>query len=184
MLHPEPEESVVKPLTGETIFEHIRRKAKNYPVFDELKSVKSEYCTLTDELFSENQHTFSVSDFDMFEKAHSDQILQDRVIILDSEPMTTRKDTILTKVKHDGAYEEVNSPSKVPRIDLKSFKIPSPNNSLVKKELQCPRSSIRTNGKQLYSPVLSKTQSCSSQTAGEIREADSFLGFKSVFSFL
>lgn len=188
MLHPLSEEGAFKPLTGETIFEHIRKKAKNYPLPDELKSAKSKHCTLTEELFPENQQTFSHS-FDMFEKAHSDQILQDNLNIMLPEPMKTIRHAIHTKVKHGlhsggSEYEEVNSPPKVPRIEPKLFKLPSPSNFFVNKEVKfSPASSIGTNGK-LCSPVLSRRLSCSSQTVGENREADCFLGFKSVFSFL
>lgn len=100
MLDPAPEESTSKTLAGERIFEHIRKKATNFP--------------------------------------------------------------------------DLETP----------FKIPSPDSSLVNKELQFPEISIGSNMKQLYSTVLPKRQRCFSQTMGEIREAESCLGFKSVFSFL
>lgn len=96
LLDPAPEESTSKALAGERIFEHIRKKATNFPVLET------------------------------------------------------------------------------------PFRIPSPESCLAKKELQCQGSDM----KQYYSTVLPKRQRCFSQTMGEIREAESCLGFKSVFSFL
>ncbi|XAR51890.1 DNA helicase [Bertholletia excelsa] len=54
-LPPESEESLPKTLTEETIFEHIRKKSKTFPIINKLKSVESESCIPTKGLFVKNQ---------------------------------------------------------------------------------------------------------------------------------
>ena len=97
----------------------------------------------------------------MFEEQHSNYALQNTVVNLDPEPAKPCKETLSTPV------------------EMPSLSIP-----LVKKEMQYQRSSSVARGKQLHYPSVSKRQCCSLATASETGEVDSFLGFKSVFSFL
>ncbi|KAM7512476.1 hypothetical protein LguiB_011351 [Lonicera macranthoides] len=160
-LHLEPEGNLSKTLTGETIFEHIRRKAKNFPIFDERNTVRSKPFNPTKEPFAGSIHTFSDYSFDMFEEQHSSYALQNTAVNLDREPEKPCKETLFTLV------------------EMPSLSVP-----LVKKEMQHQRSSPVARGNQLHSPSVSKRQCCSLATASETGEVDSFLGFKSVFSFL
>ncbi|KAM7509150.1 hypothetical protein LguiA_019603 [Lonicera macranthoides] len=160
-LHLEPEGNLSKTLTGETIFEHIRRKAKNFPIFDERNTVRSKPFNPTKEPFAGSIHTFSDYSFDMFEEQHSSYALQNTAVNLDREPEKPCKETLFTLV------------------EMPSLSVP-----LVQKEMQHQRSSPVARGNQLHSPSVSKRQCCSLATASETGEVDSFLGFKSVFSFL
>ncbi|KAK3032096.1 hypothetical protein RJ639_036310 [Escallonia herrerae] len=139
-LHPEPEASTSRTLTEETIFEHIRRKAKNFPLLDELKSINTKSSSLRNKPALENQSEFCGSSVGTFQESHSG---------------VSRSST-----------------------DTRGSK-------LVTRQVQYPESSTEANGKQLCSPVMPKRQCCSVELAGEgTREVDSFMGFKSVFSFL
>ncbi|KAK2981551.1 hypothetical protein RJ640_027976, partial [Escallonia rubra] len=70
-LHPEPEATTSRTLTEETIFEHIRRKAKSFPLLDELKSINTKSSCLRNEPALENQSEFCGSSLDAFQESHS-----------------------------------------------------------------------------------------------------------------
>ncbi|KAL6953195.1 DNA helicase [Sarracenia purpurea var. burkii] len=136
-LLPDSEESTPNTLTGESIFEHIRKKAKNFPMVNRLKSLDSESFIVTKEHFTKNQLESKSAAFDVFKPKFSNQILMDTGIVSDSEHMEMRTNI-----------------------------------------LESPRNSIGSSSRaRPYPPSVSKSTS-------EIREVESFLGFKSVFSFL
>ncbi|CAK9176144.1 unnamed protein product [Ilex paraguariensis] len=200
MLLPEPKEHTSKPLTDGTILKHIRRKAKNFPIFDNSKSIESKSFTIASERFWVNQQPkFSCAYFDEIDMANSNQVVRDTVTILDPEPMDTKED--ITEMKGDtkaklnmrcgssfGQYRKMDLPPKTNSSDAMPTSIrdhrPCLNVPLAKKEFRFPGSSTDTSGEQLYSPSLSKRQCGSVATAHENGEVGSFLGFKSVFSFL
>ncbi|KAK3033056.1 hypothetical protein RJ639_035682 [Escallonia herrerae] len=140
-LHPEPGSTTSRTLTEETIFEHIRRKAKNFPLLDELKSINTKSSSLRNEPALENRSEFCGSSLDnTFQESHSG---------------VSRSST------------------------------DTPGSKLVTRQVQYPERSTEANGKQLCSPVMPKRQCCSVELAGDgTRKVDSFMGFKSVFSFL
>nr|GFA94669.1 DExH-box ATP-dependent RNA helicase DExH17 isoform X1 [Tanacetum cinerariifolium] len=61
-------------LNGDTIFEHIRKKAKSFPRVDEIKSL------------STKSHNISF-DFDLFADAKSNIVQKENALIIDSEPV-------------------------------------------------------------------------------------------------
>ncbi|KAA8548131.1 hypothetical protein F0562_004608 [Nyssa sinensis] len=156
-LSPEPVENMSKIVTGETIFEHIRRKARNFPVFDKLKTLESESFTPTNELIiTENWSEFNSAAFDMSKGSNSNQVLRDTVIILDSEHSEMGDDV--------GAKEDSDT-------TLKSIKMPSLDIPSVKKEPKFADTGnlIESSGKK---PVLSQS----------IRKAVLFIGNSSGFA--
>lgn len=192
---PEPEQRTFKSLTEESIFDHISKKSKNFPVTNKSKTIIFEP---------------SLKDI------NSDIVMRDTIIISDSErPREVEKENDAfvskesTKVKHNlfpgsstsssGTFGLLNIPSRISSTngDLSSIKMLSFDISMLKNNEQMaedPVISNKSSRKQQHSPGESKKQqcspsaprrpSCSSETASETREADSYLGFKSVFSFL
>ncbi|KAI8541451.1 hypothetical protein RHMOL_Rhmol08G0061800 [Rhododendron molle] len=124
---PVSEENSSKTSTEEKIFDHIRKKAKNFPLVNKLESVESEAFIRAKELFWKNHLESRSAAFDLLEPKVSNQT---SCIGFSSE------------------------------------------------------SSTESTGKQQYSPSISRRQCCSEATVSKTGEVDSFLGFKSVFSFL
>ncbi|KAL7190350.1 hypothetical protein ACSBR2_022598 [Camellia fascicularis] len=166
----ESKESTSKTLTEETIFEHIRKKAKNFSTVNKWKFLEPEPFITTKELFTKNQIESKNAAFDMLEPKLSD-----------SEPMEKEG---LQAIKYDLLSQSTRGT--FGRSDQTSFKIPALSNQILDNEFsfEGPGISIESSGKQSCSPSLSRRQCCSKTTTSEIKEADSFLGFESVFSFL
>ncbi|KAI8019780.1 DExH-box ATP-dependent RNA helicase DExH17 [Camellia lanceoleosa] len=166
----ESKESTSKTLTEETIFEHIRKKAKNFSTVNKWKFLEPEPFITTKELFTKNQIESKNAAFDMLEPKLSD-----------SEPMEKEG---LQAIKYDLLSQSTRGT--FGRSDQTSFKIPALSNQILDNEFsfEGPGISIESSGKQSCSPSLSRRQCCSKTTTSEIKEANSFLGFKSVFSFL
>lgn len=187
-----PPETTSKTLTEESIFDHIRKKSRNFPVINKLKTIDSEPLLWTKE-HSESRTEFGTATSEILNEMHSDKVLTD----------TITKES--TKVRHNlfsesssGAYGLLNLSPRVssPIGDLSSIEMLSSDISMLKnngqsadhvnsmkssRKQQCRSKEIK---KQHCSPSVSRRQFCSSETASETREADSFLGFQSVFSFL
>ncbi|KAK6928372.1 Sec63 domain, partial [Dillenia turbinata] len=71
----DPKESISKSLTEAGIFDHIRNKAKNYPVLNKTKTIDSECSVLTEEQFYGNvMDDFSSADFDILNEASSNKM--------------------------------------------------------------------------------------------------------------
>ncbi|KAB1209142.1 putative ATP-dependent DNA helicase HFM1 [Morella rubra] len=208
ILPPEPEESTFKTSTEESIFDLIRKKSKNFPVINKSKTIDSAPSLWTKERSSESR-AGSGSAASILKEMNSGEVLRDTIIILDSEPTEGGKDARVSKesskVKHDlfrgsspCTYGLLNPPPRVSSMesDLSSMKMLSFDISILKnnEQLADPLSSMkssmeqpcssRESKSQQFSPSVPRGQCCSSETATENREADSFLGFKSVFSFL
>lgn len=206
---PEPEESTSKTLTEGSIFDHIRKKSKNFPVINKLKTIDSELLLWTKEHSSESGAEFGTAYSEILNELNSDKVLTDTITISDLEPRKVERDSCVskesTKVRHNlfsgsspGTYGLMNLPPRVssPSGDLSSIEMLSFDISMLKNNGQSadPVSSMKSSRKQQcssrefkrqhYSPTVSRRQLCSSETANETTEADSFLGFKSVFSFL
>lgn len=208
VLPPEPEESTFKTSTEESIFDLIRKKSKNFPVINKSKTIDSAPSLWTKERSSESR-AGSGSAASILKEMNSGEVLRDTIIILDSEPTEGGKDARVSKesskVEHDlfrgsspCTYGLLNPPPRVSSMesDLSSMKMLSFDISILKnnEQLADPLSSMKSSREQPCSSRESKSQQfsasvprgqcCSSETATENREEDSFLGFKSVFSFL
>lgn len=202
---PESEESTFKTLTEESIFDHIRRKSKNFPVINKLKTMDFESLLWTKDSSESLAMTGSAAS-EILKEMNPDEVLRDMISTSDLEPREVEKDAFVSKdsteVKHNiyfgSSYGSLNLPPKVSstNADLSSIKMLSFDISMSKNEEQLadPVSSMKSSSKQQCSSRESKRQQCSPnefkrlccslETASETKEAESFLGFKSVFSFL
>ncbi|XP_052197868.1 DExH-box ATP-dependent RNA helicase DExH17 [Diospyros lotus] len=180
-LRPESEESTSKILTEETIFEHIRKKAKNFPA---VNTLKSESFIMTKELYARNQLESKNAAFDILKLTFSNQDLVD----LDTEPPMELKNEALMKagsqVKHNLLFE--SSRGTVGSSDQMAANFPTLAHQMVSNgfSFKGRGSSTESSRKQLEFPSRSRRQWSSAATTSQNKEVDSFLGFKSVFSFL
>ncbi|XP_012081222.3 DExH-box ATP-dependent RNA helicase DExH17 [Jatropha curcas] len=197
--HPsEPEKSMLRSLTGETIFGHIRERADNFPVLS--RTIQSQSPIWTKEQTVVNRPEFSIAASDALREMKSDdKLIKNAKIISDLEPegkvMDICSSKTEAKVKENNLsqspcqkYESSSITPKVPNInnDSSPIKILSFDISMIKDNTRSVNSSssMEYSRKQHYSPNGSKRQRCSLAMAGKTREVDSFLGFESVFSFL
>ncbi|GMY13327.1 DExH-box ATP-dependent RNA helicase DExH17 isoform X5 [Fagus crenata] len=202
---PESEESTFKTLTEESIFDHIRRKSKNFPVINKLKTMDFESLLWTKDSSESLAMTGSAAS-EILKEMNPDEVLRDMISTSDLEPREVEKDAFVSKdsteVKNNiyfgSSYGSLNLPPKVSstNADLSSIKMLSFDISMSKnkEQLADPVSSMKSSSKQQCSSRESKRQQCSPnefkrlccslETASETKEAESFLGFKSVFSFL
>lgn len=186
---PESAESTLKTSIEESIFDHIRRKSKNFPVINKSKTKDFESLLWTKEHFSDSQADSSSASSEILKEMNPDKVLR-------------TSDSESTEVKHNiyfgSSYGLLNLPPRVSstNADSSSTKMLSFDISMLKnrEQLAEPVSSMKSSSKQQCSPRESKRQQCSPnefkrqccsmETTSETKEADSFLGFKSVFSFL
>ncbi|XP_017255313.1 DExH-box ATP-dependent RNA helicase DExH17 isoform X6 [Daucus carota subsp. sativus] len=207
------EDDDCKIITERTVFDHIRKKAKSLPILaasnvDPQCSPSLETLTLIrkrnrerqleldsaievlDDMDESNFHWNSVSPAEPRKAEQSRQVDKDLISkcnintadatssadLLDPAP----EESTSKALAGERIFEHIRKKATNFPVLETPFRIPSPESCLAKKELQCQGSDM----KQYYSTVLPKRQRCFSQTMGEIREAESCLGFKSVFSFL
>lgn len=152
LVPPLPEEIICKTLNEEKIFDHIRKKAKNFPLFDKAKTVE-----------------------DLRKQPEFRKVPR---LVSNSEPKAIEMAAFGNKEVSEnscGTYKKLDNPLKELGTDADSTSITVPCFGCSDAESR-RKKQIASNG--------SKRQCCSLETAGEIREANSFLGFKSVFSFL
>ena len=194
---PERTESTSQIVTENTIFDHIRRKAKNFLVFNKSETPESDSTILTKEHFSENQPVLHEDSFDTLEGTNSSEALKTTVVISDSEPKKMEKEShhVREGAKMDpniisgstcSTHGSLDPLPEVSSIQTDPTHIPSFYVSRVKNNVQNadPGMCVKNIRKRSLSPNGSKGQCCPAATPGKIREVDSFLGFKSVFSFL
>lgn len=177
-----------KSLTGETIFDHIRKKAKNFPLLKTLEFnpfKQPEFCT----------DAFGVSS-----GTKCDDFMGDIILISDLETREDEKDAcgnrVGKKVNHNiysgSPYHTFGTTNVYPRVsstdvaDLSSIKMLSFDISMLKdsKGESDPCITFESRRKQKHSPSVPQKQCFTLATAGKAREAESFLGFETVFSFL
>ncbi|CBI34887.3 unnamed protein product, partial [Vitis vinifera] len=194
---PERTESTSQIVTENTIFDHIRRKAKNFLVFNKSETPESDSTILTKEHFSENQPVLHEDSFDTLEGTNSSEALKTTVVISDSEPKKMEKEShhVREGAKMDpniisgstcSTHGSLDPLPEVSSIQTDPTHIPSFYVARVKNNVQNadPGMCVKNIRKRSLSPNGSKGQCCPAATPGKIREVDSFLGFKSVFSFL
>ncbi|KAK3183606.1 hypothetical protein Dsin_030892 [Dipteronia sinensis] len=179
------EEITAKTLTGETIFDHIRKKYKNFPAFNYniLKNLEAEP-TLHTNKHSENSPESCIAASDILEDTNANEVLSRGEVDRDARGTKTG-----TEAGSCAKFGIVNLHPKVSNTnaELSSSKMLSYDISMIKNSTRFGEqgSSMEVSRKQKCSPSGSGRQ-CSSPLAltGKTGEVDSFLGFKSVFSFL
>lgn len=183
------EECTSKILTESTIFDHIRKKSKNFPVFNSniLKTMKSDSAIQTNEQSLANQSEFCVAASDITKYANSDAFLRDGTIISDIELGALDKNA---NGNTEGMTQNHNIVSgsccrTFGKLNLSPIALVAgtaePSSSV--KMLSLDISMMK---KQKCSPNASTTQCCPLPlvSTGKTKEEGSFLGFESVFSFL
>ncbi|XP_062106898.1 DExH-box ATP-dependent RNA helicase DExH17 isoform X3 [Humulus lupulus] len=168
---PEPEDCTVETLTEDTIFDHIRKKAKNFPQLSNLQPQTESLWTI------------------------SDDPMEDAILISDSEAgevgdcVRDRRPGKRVKPNASSGKRAKASPKVSSTcVDLSSTKMPSFDISMLKNDVvaadQHSSMEIRRKQQHSQSPTLQQNQRCSSTTPGKAKKVESFLGFESVFSFL
>ncbi|KAJ4729267.1 DExH-box ATP-dependent RNA helicase [Melia azedarach] len=185
-------------LTEETIFDHIRKKSKNFSMFNISKTTGFDSLIQTNEL-SENQPEFSVAASEISKDRNSNVVLRESTIIPDQETgvldrdasgkkASTKQNADIISVSSLGTYEKLDLYPKVSVTSTEpgSIKMLSFDISMMKSNKQFgeQESSVETSKKLKGSPSTSKRQCRPLASTGKAREVDSFLGFESVFSFL
>ncbi|KAK3410213.1 hypothetical protein EUGRSUZ_J02227 [Eucalyptus grandis] len=155
-----PEENASMALNEETVFDHIRKKSKNLPVLTGLNMLESKT------LIGTKEHSFEEQ-----EQPHhikSRDILRDDPSISNTEPMQVGKDP-----RHTHSLGVLRT-----SIDISSMKMLLFDSPAAKKNA--------SHANPHKSPGVCKKldRSRSGLTASTAKEADSCLGFRSVFSFL
>ncbi|GMH24878.1 hypothetical protein Nepgr_026721 [Nepenthes gracilis] len=197
--HAEMEADTKESRNEDTIFDHMRKKAKNLPMIDE-SNIDSDSVLPTEEIFSRNPLELASDAINTKESSHSCEPFSNTVIILDSEPNETMNNASVPakdwKGKHslssrrfsnicrslDLPLEIISNESGMPSPDMADRSRPLSNKDL---QLLPPGTSMEpARWHQQSWPSEADRQSCSPATASKTRTVDSFLGFKSVFSFL
>lgn len=170
----EPEENKSRSLTKETIFDHIRRKSENFPAVS--RTIQSESPVWKVDHLRENYPDFSTTASNIVNETNSDKFTADSMTISELEPGGTRKSLSSFTPKVSG-----DSNSDLSNIQMLSYDI-----SMIKDKTRPAESknSAEHARMQQFSPGGTKRQRCSLAMAGNKKEADPFMGFKSVFSFL
>ncbi|GAV74633.1 DEAD domain-containing protein/Helicase_C domain-containing protein/Sec63 domain-containing protein, partial [Cephalotus follicularis] len=189
----DPEESMPKTSTEEAIFDHIRKKAKNFPAINTSKSMESESLIQTKEHSLENLAEFQIAAFDISEVTNCYGGQEDSIDVLDFEAGKAARDAIGTKAgintKHDisvgsscGRFQKLNPTPKVTgnHTDPSSIKMLSFDISMLKNNMQFaePGSFMEVSRKLKHSPSRLNGQCCSLASSSKTMEVDSFLGFK------
>ncbi|XP_068336136.1 DExH-box ATP-dependent RNA helicase DExH17 [Pyrus communis] len=161
----EPVDGTFKTSREETIFEHIRTKAKNFPVINKSKVVDSGYSTMKEHLSKSRLELSMDTTGTLKGTTESNKVLRDTAFVSDSG---ARKASIVSpRGLGDGAAK------------MLSFDI-----SMLKNTKKSPEPGSAGKRKHELSPLVPQRQWCSLTSAGKPREADTFLGFESIFSFL
>ncbi|KAL9454808.1 hypothetical protein AB3S75_010249 [Citrus x aurantiifolia] len=183
------EECTSKTLTESTIFEHIRKKSKNFPVFNSniSKTMESDSAIQTNEHFLANQSEFCIATSDVKKDANSDAVLIDGSTISDIEfgalDKNANDNKVCTKQNHNivsgsccRTFRKLNLS---PIASVAGTAEPSSSIKMLSFDISMMK-------KQKCSPNTSTRQCCPLPLAstGNTKEVDSFLGFESVFSFL
>lgn len=181
-------------MTEDAIFDLKRRKSKNFLLLNKSDTPESDSTILTKEQLPENQPALPEVVFDALDGTNSSEALKNATVISDSELKNTKKDCHGAgegaKMGHNtisgstcGAHWSLDLPPKVSSIQTEPTYSPSFYVSKIKNNEQT-EICVKNFWKKNLSPIGSKGQWCPAATPGPNREVESFLGFKSVFSFL
>ncbi|XVF14070.1 hypothetical protein REPUB_Repub09cG0025100 [Reevesia pubescens] len=181
--HPsEPEEFSFKRITEEAIFDHIRKKSRNFPVLGTPKPIESDSFIWTEEHCSTNQPGF---DNATLGTSNNEMVISE----LEPGEVTKVKNNVFHGSSNGANGKSALSPTVsstkagTSSVKMLSFDISMVKNSMREADIG---SSIEDGWKNKRSPSESesKRQCCSVASKDKAREVDSFLGFQSVFSFL
>lgn len=161
----EPVDGTFKTSREETIFEHIRTKAKNFPVINKLKVVDSGCSTMKEHLSKSRLELSMDTTGTLKGTTESNKVLRDTAFVSDSG--ARKASNVSPRGLGDGAAK------------MLSFDI-----SMLKNTKKSPEPGSAGKRKHELSPLVPQRQWCSLTSAGKPREVDTFLGFESIFSFL
>ncbi|KAE8723712.1 hypothetical protein F3Y22_tig00011824pilonHSYRG00046 [Hibiscus syriacus] len=171
-LRPEPKTFSFERLTEETIFDHIRKKSKNFPVTNTPKVIEYDCFIRAEAHNSENQPGFGSATLCTSKDAMVISKLEHKEANVDpGGTISTNVKNITFNGSSPGANGESASSIKMLSFDISMVK----NNSKHPADLGSSTEDGRSD---------SKRQRCSFTSTGQAREVDLFLGFQSVFSFL
>eukprot|EP00256_Glycine_max_P067259 XP_025981854.1 DExH-box ATP-dependent RNA helicase DExH17 [Glycine max] len=160
---PEPEAITHEKSTEETVFDHIRRKSKDFPPINKLNCAES--IIHKTELFSKINPSPPSSLSDAFGVARETNSLE-----VTDNMLTSYMKTAAEVEKYTSSIQEERKRSSDPG----SF----PESS---KKQRC---ASRDSKEEKHSSSEIRRQCCSLESTSQMKEIESFLGFKSVFSFL
>ncbi|KZV32939.1 hypothetical protein F511_01450 [Dorcoceras hygrometricum] len=146
-------------LNQESVFDHIRKKSRNFPTLASIKMSSTEVIDLD---YDMNQNTVPNEGTSSIEHTSHGNEIQELKQGLHCETSNS-----LTEV----GFSSIYSPS---GLELKKSKVPSVLTEKIDGE---------ANVKQLQPPTSLKAQTCPSVLVGQAGK-ESFLGYESVFSFL
>lgn len=173
----DPEDDTFKTLTGETIFEHIRTKAKNFPVINKLKVVETESLIQTNERPYKSEAEFSMDTSAVLKGTNSNEVIRDTECGRRMLSGISCNPHGILNASPGGLSNGANlSSSKLLSFDISMFKNP-------KRPADAGSTMENTRRKHQHSPIV-PPRHCSLTAAGKTREVEAFLGFESVFSFL
>jgi hypothetical protein len=159
-------------LSEETIFDHIRKKSKIFPVLDDSKTIELKLIAPSGNYA-----------FDGCESSSQNQVLQTAFTISnppDAVHIRSNAASGVTKAKDMFCGSSTNGRDKM----VTATEGPDPGLLLAKDRLVNRASFAENNEDQPSSAGSLNRQCCLSTTMGSVRIEDSFLGFKSIFSFL
>ena len=164
-----------------TIFDHIRRKAKDFPLFSETQTPnEASVHHLSPKQLELGSDTRGIPKWKI-----SDNVIRDTMIITDSE---TRDVGDYVGDSRSGKRVKVNASPRVSSVDvdLSSTNVLPFDVSMLKNDNGTDDKgiSMESRRKQQNSPSVQQNQRCSMETPAKAKTAQSFLGFESVFSFL
>ncbi|KAF4399890.1 hypothetical protein G4B88_021104 [Cannabis sativa] len=176
---PEPEDCTVETLTEDAIFDHIRKKAKNFPQLSNLQPRTESLWTISDD---PTENAILISDSEAGEVGNC---VRDRRPGKRVKPNASFGSPFQINEKRVKASPKVSSTD----ADLSSTKMLLFDISMLKNDIGAAdkHSSMEIGRKKQQhsqSPTLQQNQLCSSSTLGKDKKVESFLGFESVFSFL
>ncbi|KAK9925336.1 hypothetical protein M0R45_033663 [Rubus argutus] len=173
----DPEDDAFKTLTGETIFEHISTKAKNFSVINKLKVVETESLIQTNERPYKSELEFSMDTSAVLKGTNSNEVIRDTECGRRMLSGISGNPHGILNASPGGLSNVVNlSSSKLLSFDISMFKNP-------KRPADAESTMEKTRRKHQHSPIV-PPRHCSLTAAGKTGEVETFLGFESVFSFL
>lgn len=202
---PELQASTYETPTDETIFDHIRRKSKDFPLITKLDCMES--IVQKKELFTHNHLNSLNFASDKATETDFSNIVRDNIFTSYMESVDVEKhssgfqhDTEENHNKFEGfsgidGVLNISERVSITNPVLPAIHVPALSTVLKdKKRPPDPRSftdcyrkqhcSSRESEAEKSSLSGTKRHCCSLETAGNVKEVDSNLGFKSVFSFL
>ena len=168
----------MKTLTGETIFEHIRAKAKNFPVISKPNVVEAHESLIhTKEFPYKAEPEFSMDTNAVLKGTKPNEVIRDAECDRRLPFVSSCYPYGILNASPGGLSNGANlSSNNMLSFDISMFKN-------LKRPADLGRTMESTRKKHQHSPVM-PPRHCSLKAVGNSREVETFLGFESVFSFL